>query len=649
MPADDPAPTPRPKDAIAGGAAEDTHRYELSRMHSEGGLGRVWLAQDPAIGRDIALKELLSEQSLDPNARARFVSEAQITGQLEHPNIVPVYDVGERGHDGRPFYTMRFVRGPTLADAIHEEIQKANGKRSWSRRRARLVRAVCAIGNAISHAHERGIIHRDLKPENVVLGPHGELIVLDWGLAKRIQDAAADSDSKQPTPTPPELSQTAAGSVMGTIAYMSPEQAAGGRPDERTDVYGLGAILFEVLTGRAPHDGDDVVDVLRRIAACDSPRARTLAPEVPAQLDAICGKAMAKAPGDRYPTADAFLEDVERWLADEPVEALPDTVLRGLARWIRRHQVLVSMGTAAALLIGIVATLAAIQLGAAAERERSLRERSIQVSARLAARALGSEIDVRWSALNTAARSSELRDALRNAQRPEANGDQALQQWVAARFDEFQPTTDAVSWFVQDRQGVQRARAPYSSASVGKSYAFRDYFNGRGKDLPATTTNILPIEAPHLSAVFESEATHNLMVAFTVPIRAGKDADVIGVLGMTVELGHGLFRCLKELGLDDNQVAVLVETREDWTKTPGLVLQHPELVRSGKSTAGHVPLEYVEHFRTERAGMLRNYHDAIGDRYADTWLAAYEMVSPRRFDRDQTGWVVVIQERDSAP
>lgn len=670
-----PEPESNPEDVV--------DRYRLSRLHSEGGLGRVWLAKDPDIGREVALKELLAEQASDPEARARFLSEARITGQLEHPNIVPVYDVGERDGDQRPYYTMRFVRGPTLADAIRDEIAAADGNRSWSRSRQPLLRALCSIGNAISHAHSRGIIHRDLKPDNIILGPHGELILLDWGLAKSLRNQEAEGGAADAN-TPGgdlvrenhlSLQRTSAGSVMGTIAYMSPEQADGGSPDERTDIYGLGAILFEILTGRPPHAGSEAVEVLREIVESDTPSVRSLDAAVPAALHAVCGKAMAKRPADRYAAADELVKELERWLNDEPVQVLPDSRLASIARWTRRHQGLAYGIAAAILLVSIVATTAAVRLGAAAERERGLRERSVQVSARLAARALGSEIDVRWSALTNAARSRSLRDSLSlgSAQLPgsaqavgssSAADDSILQRWIEDQFADHQDMTGAVSWLVQDRTGVQRARAPFSKASVGKSYAFRDYFHGQGQDLAPGTPGIAPIEKPHLSAVFQSQVTKNLMVAFAVPIWSGGDTprqEVIGVLAMTVELGRGLFQCLKELGLDDSQIAVLVETRDDWTGQRGLVLQHPELVKLRRErearrrvdpfsrdamVASHVAPQHVRHFVERRQGVLPVYRDAIGGDYEGDWLAAFEAVSARRHGTGNTTWVVVIQERE---
>ncbi len=627
-------------------------RYDLDRVHSEGGLGRVWLAHDPRIGRVVALKELLAEQAARPEARARFLSEARITGQLEHPNIVPVYEVGERGDDGRPYYAMRFVDGPTLADAIRDEFERFGHR--WPRnQRQGMVRALCSVCHAIAHAHERGVVHRDLKPENIILGAHGELLLLDWGLAKRLgepDDALGFAATSAPSATP----QTQAGSVMGTIAYMAPEQAAGLPADVRTDVYGLGAILFEILTGRPPHVGDDPVAVLARIVDGDSPRAGDTAPGVPAALDAVCRSAMAKDLAARYADAGVLLADLEAWLADDAVSVLPDGPWSRATRWVRRHQAWAYAGALTLLVLALVATGAAFLLGASADRERSLREQGLVAAARLGARAVAIEIDLRWSVLESAAAEPELAEWLMAT-----GGDDArLQQWIETRFSTQASRTLATSWIVMDRSGIQRARAPFGG-SVGRSYAFRDYFHGQGRDLPRTASGVEPIRSAHRSIVFRSHVTRRMMVAFSVPVHAPEDPeDVVGVLGMTVELGR--FAVL-DLGVGPSQVTALIDTRDDWRERDGLVLQHAELVRvrrgmereTGRLPSYYLPAELVTLCRALAAESLRgadpvtspldrSYRDPVGGSYGGRWLAAFAPVLVG--DRD-TGWVVIAQER----
>jgi tRNA A-37 threonylcarbamoyl transferase component Bud32 len=232
-----------PLDATAGRS-----RYPRMRLHATGGIGRVWVAKDEHLGREVALKELRPERADSPEAVARFVEEARITGQLEHPGIVPVYELAPSGEGGRPFFAMQLVAGRTLADAVKTYHEQHSG---WPRTRRllelqALLGAFVAVCNAVAYAHSQRVIHRDLKPQNVVLGEFGEVMVLDWGLAKVIGRTGGDAYLLPVAASGDEPRDgTQMGQVVGTPAYMAPEQAQG-RPDlvdGRTDIYGLGAIL----------------------------------------------------------------------------------------------------------------------------------------------------------------------------------------------------------------------------------------------------------------------------------------------------------------------------------------------------------------------------------------------------------------------
>jgi serine/threonine protein kinase/tetratricopeptide (TPR) repeat protein len=368
---------------VAGRPAPAGQRFRILRPHARGGLGEVYVARDEELHRDVALKEIQAEYADQPESRARFLREAEVTGGLEHPGVVPVYGLG-RYADGRPYYAMRFIRGDSLKEAI-AAFHSAEGPGRDPGERALAFRGLLGrfvdVCNAVAYAHSRGVLHRDLKPGNVMLGKYGETLVVDWGLAKPLgRDEAGGEASEAPlVPASGDgASATQAGQVIGTPAFMSPEQAAGrvDRLGPASDVYSLGATLYALLTGRAPAGGHD---------NGDRPRPSQVTKGVTKALDGVCGKAMALRPEDRYPSALDLAGDVEHWLADEPVTAYRDPLTVRLTRWGRRHRTAVTTGAAllltalVALSLGLVAVNAEKNRTAQAEREtRDALERSRQ-------------------------------------------------------------------------------------------------------------------------------------------------------------------------------------------------------------------------------------------------------------------------------
>jgi serine/threonine-protein kinase len=367
----DPAPTP--EGPAAGPAPRDPSlsrgRYTLLRLHAAGGIGQVWLARDGDLGRDVALKELKPETAAHAHTPPRFLEEARITGQLEHPGIVPVYELVPGGPAQQAFYTMRFVKGRTLSEATLAYHRQRLSGGADPLAFAALLNAFVGVCNAVAYAHARGVIHRDLKGQNVILGDFGEVMVLDWGLAKVLDQPGPEGD------TPPLVLEeswkrdaTVQGQVLGTPVYMAPEQAAGhiDRLDRRTDVYALGAILYEILTGRPPFTlavapgvtpaRPDTHELLRRIQEEEPPRPRQLVSGVAPALEAVCLRALAKKPERRYQSAGELAREVQRWLADEPVTAYREPLRARLYRWGRRHKALVT--GLAALAVTAVAALA---------------------------------------------------------------------------------------------------------------------------------------------------------------------------------------------------------------------------------------------------------------------------------------------------
>ena len=227
----------------------DPSRYQIVREHGRGGIGRVLEARDEELGRRVALKELLQQASVEDESR--FFREARLTARLEHPSIVPVHDAGRWRETGKAFYSMKLVSGRSLQAIAHDA--------STFEARIALVPNVLAVAEAIAYAHSQRIVHRDLKPANVIVGPYGETIVIDWGLAKELGDRrtpSPDGAAMLTRDTPDGAALTMAGSVMGTPAFMAPEQARGDDVDERADVYALGTMLYFVLSGVLPHEGE---------------------------------------------------------------------------------------------------------------------------------------------------------------------------------------------------------------------------------------------------------------------------------------------------------------------------------------------------------------------------------------------------------
>ena len=360
-----------------GAAAADGQRFRSLRPHARGGLGEVFVALDAELHREVALKQILEKHADDPVSRRRFVAEAEITGGLEHPGVVPVYGLGTYG-GGRPYYAMRFIRGDSLKEAIEhfhgdEALKGDPGRRALELRK--LLRRFLDVCNAIDYAHSRGVIHRDLKPANIILGRHGETLVVDWGLAKAVGRADPSVGEQTIAPSSGGSSETLPGSALGTPAYMSPEQASGDldRLGVRSDVYSLGATLYGLLTGRPPFEGEDVGAILRRVQAGDFRAPREVDRALDRALEAVCLKAMATQPADRYSSCRALAEDIERWAADEPVSAWREPIVRRARRWANRNRTAVA-SAAVALLAGVVglAAVLAVQTQARAEITRAL-------------------------------------------------------------------------------------------------------------------------------------------------------------------------------------------------------------------------------------------------------------------------------------
>jgi predicted Ser/Thr protein kinase len=316
----------------AAGASEapaSVGEYEILAEVGRGGMGVVYQARQRGLNRLVALKMIRGGGVEDER---RFRDEAEAAARLDHPNIVPIYEVGE--HDGRPYFSMKFIDGTDLGRAARDPARPRD-----------IARLMADVARAVHHAHQRGILHRDLKPSNILLDKEGRPHVADFGLAKRVEGDSAT---------------TLSGSVTGTPSYMAPEQAAAAPVlTTAVDVYGLGAVLYELLTGQPPFRAATPVDTILQARTQDPPRPRALNPKADRDLETVCLKCLEKDPARRYGSAEALADDLERWLRGEPIAARPSPAWEQLAKWAKRRPgVSALLGVAAALLLAVLGVLA---------------------------------------------------------------------------------------------------------------------------------------------------------------------------------------------------------------------------------------------------------------------------------------------------
>jgi ABC-type amino acid transport substrate-binding protein len=316
----------------AGRSAPLIQGYEILEELGRGGMGVVYKAHQISLNRVVALKMVLAGAHASPEELARFRREAEAAAQLQHPNIVQVYEIGEQ--NGCPYFSLEFVDGGSLTQRLHRTPQPARSS-------AQLVET---LARAVHAAHQHGTIHRDLKPDNVLLTSDGVVKITDFGLAKRLEA---------------EAGQTKTGTILGTPSYMAPEQAGGKHRGvgPRADIYALGAILYELLTGSPPFGEQSPLDTLLQVLEREPARPRSLNPAVPRDLETICLKAMAKEPHQRYASAHELAEDLARFLNDRPILARPAGGLERFWRWCRRNRGLAGVSAMAAMLLGTVAVL----------------------------------------------------------------------------------------------------------------------------------------------------------------------------------------------------------------------------------------------------------------------------------------------------
>ena len=393
--------------------------YSVHGTVGQGGIGRVFLARDQALGREVAIKELLpcQDQREFPRRLDRFVREIKITGQLEHPGVVPVYEVGLR-EDGTLYYVMKHVRGRTMQAAIDEAALRPRHESLGER--LKLLSPLIEVCEAMSYAHSRGVVHRDLKPDNIILGAFGETIILDWGLAKLRWETHSTRSAKPPQTVgdlmSPGRDMTVDGEILGTPAFMAPEQvdAGYGQVNARTDVYALGTILYRILTGELPYQGE-LMTVLRRVSDRNSsPSPRERSDGLPQELVAICEKAMEKDQARRFEHAGCLAEQLRAYRDGRVVSVYAYSPRELFRRFVARNK--------SVLLAGLVAILALL---------------------------VGTGLAVHWALRAHAARQLAV-EAHARADRARRGAEQAVED-VAGLANELQRMADQMAGQLNDR------------------------------------------------------------------------------------------------------------------------------------------------------------------------------------------------------
>ncbi|HWB13438.1 MAG TPA: serine/threonine protein kinase [Pirellulales bacterium] len=597
--------------------------YEIIGEIARGGMGVVYQARQVSLNRLVAVKMILAGQLASSDDVRRFRAEAEAAAHLRHPNIVAIHEVDE--HDGQHYFSMDYVQGRSLSQMVREHPLAPE----------QAARYVKTVAEAIHYAHEHGILHRDLKPSNVLIDESDQPRITDFGLAKQL---GSDPDA------------TISGAIVGTPSYMSPEQALGRvAVGPATDVYSLGAMLYDLLCARPPFQADSALETLRQVRDCEPASPRILNPHVPRDLETVCLKCLAKETNRRYASAAEVAAELGRFLAGDPILARPIGTAGRVARWARRHPLAAGvMLTTAALLM----VVSAGTLSVARELERQLRQEVLEsnkYAARNVANTLRGQLTHWGDAVAEVARDEDLIAALERG----ASTDE-LQKFIVARHKDYagvegglvKPGDPPVftNWFILDPRGMALARSPVLAGFLGKDYSFRDYFRGA---VHAKTGEV------HVSHVYLSENDRLYKFALSSPIRRDvQDAPLLGVLVATVATDSSFG--LPHLH-DQRRKAALVgpldpvrgQLESQTAARSEVILVHPAYTLPGTRA---VPVENVR-LRGVQAviidGRLRypaGEQAVEGDEafwdpiYGDRWLAAFAPVPDSQF-------VVVVEQR----
>ncbi|WP_395839266.1 protein kinase [Archangium violaceum] len=626
----DPLPLPGERGPVRFG------EYELLERIAQGGMGVVYKARQVRINRRVALKMIVDGELATEQELYRFRAEAEAAALLEHPHIVPIYEVGE--HEGRHYFTMKLMEGGSLAD--HVELLGSSPRRA--------AELVAAVARAVHFGHQHGILHRDLKPANILLDTEGKPHVGDFGVARHLEKEGG-------------LTQT--GMVIGTPAYMAPEQAAGRIRELTTaaDVYSLGAILYELLTGRPPFVADSATAILRMVAEAEPVAPSALGIQVDRELETLCLKCLEKEPSRRYGSAEELARELERWLNGEPIQARRSGRAARAWRWCRRHP-LVAGGLATGIWFLLVMTVVSLSIARTQELER--RQEVLRANAYAARTVAGTvlfQLQEYGQAVERVAADTWLREVLKRG------APEALQLFVRTTYDIHEDPRNGLrvaggpppfeSWLLLDSAGRVRAHWPAPPEGfLGGDLGWRDYFQG------AAQLARKGRHASYFSRVFKSEVDGRHRFALSSPVY-DENGQWLGVVAAMVGTGS----MLGALRLTDTEVeertTVLVAPQDHGHgqlslsgPEASIIIVHEALAHGAISALDATAARRVEEvlrqaprhgqqqlLRLPGTGPLAAYEDhrdpLIGG--ASPWLAAFAPVG-------STGFVALVQTRDDA-
>jgi serine/threonine-protein kinase len=637
------APEDAPTVAWAGGeddgAPPSFGDYENLEEIGAGGMGVVYKAWQKSLKRYVALKMIGAGRLATVADVELFHHEAEVVGHLDHPHIVPIYAVGKEV--GRHYFTMKLIEGGSLATRLKEyALPWCNG--AVNDRKEKLVRLMAQLARAVYHAHQRGILHRDLKPANILLDAEGQPHITDFGLAQRFGGGGPVEES---------------GTIAGSPNYMAPEQAAG-RVHQLTiavDVYALGAMLYELLTGRPPFEGETMLETLDQVRTQEPVAPRALCPLVDRDLETVCLACLEKDPAARYRSAQELAEELERWLKGDHIQRRKVGPFGRLVRWYRRHPVAAGAIAAAFVLLLLVTESALMVARTRAERL----EEEVLRSDVYAAQGVASMVLWQFEHLSGPVIQAAEDDRLRGLLRAKEPDRAALRQYVRALQRRLaDPAYE--NFYVLDASGTMQADSREADNVTGNPFPNRDYFRGALRNAGARGR-----AAIHISRVYESENDGLFKFAITAAVHASPEPDsrVVGVVAATVTTTS----TLGSLRLNDERRSAVLVCRKDAAQPRGplpetspadeyLILLHPAYSRGEQALpvtspclrAVHDPrpgdeFALAEH-RPEfdpRTAMDRHYVDPVGAhdaRFARRWLAGFAPVG-------NTEFVVIVQQR----